>query len=178
MVLSVAASQWPAVTVASVSGGDVGTWSFVKREQDTSGGYDAEVWAGTLSTTGPSTISVTLNGSAGVDLTAQEFSAGAGATWAVASSGAANASFQTAWAYPTLASSSPVQLYYGFASRGGSGTLSGRSTPAFTYLQSGLPDSDLVAYDPSANGTLSPGGADTSGSDYIETVAALFTATG
>jgi RHS repeat-associated protein len=176
LVLTVGASK--AVTVSSVSGGGIGTWSLVKRLDDTTGGYDAEMWSGVVSTVGASSITVTMSGSASVDLTAQELSAWAGATWSVGASAAASHDDLASWPYPSLSASGSGQVYYGLAYRGGSGTLSAGVTSGFTYNPSGLPGSDLVVDDTAATGTLAPAGADSSASDYVETVGALFSASG
>ena len=108
-----------------------------------------------VATTGPSTITITVSGySNGNNLTAQEFSAGAGATWSIASSGALS-SFGSPWDYPLLSAAGSGELYYGFAVRNNSGTLSGGGTAGFTYVATGLPGGDLVAYDASASGPCS-----------------------
>ena len=179
MLLTVDTNNSTPPIVTSVSGGGVSNWSFVKRLTDASNaGYDTEIWSGVVATTGPSTITITVSGySNGNDLTAQEFSAGAGATWSIASSGALS-SFGSPWDYPLLSAAGSGELYYGFAVRNNSGTLSGGGTAGFTYVATGLPGGDLVAYDASASGALQPVGADTRGDSYQDAVAVLVSATG
>jgi RHS repeat-associated protein len=178
MVLTVTTNNSTPPTVSSVSGGGVASWSLDKRLTDTEGsGYDAEIWSGVVTATGQSTITITVGGySNGNDLSAQELSAGAGATWDVASSGAL-ASQGTPWDYPALSATASTELYYGFAVTNNNSwnTLEGGGTTGFTYVSG--PGGDLIAYGTGAPGTLQPTGTDNGGSDQ-DAVAIMVSASG
>jgi len=149
----------------------------VKRVTDLSSTeLDSEIWSGVVTSTGPSVITAKISGYSNAnDLTAQEFSAGAGATWAVASSGALT-SFNSPFGYPSLDATSANELYYGLAVRNNSGSLSGTSA-GFTYVPTGLPAGGLVAYDTAAPATSQPLVANSSAGSRQDSVAALLTAT-
>jgi hypothetical protein len=116
MVLTVDTNNSTPPSVTSVSGGGVATWTLAKRVTDGTGaGYDAEIWTRVVSSTGPATVSIGVSGwSNNNDLTAQEFSAGPGTTWAVASAGSL-VSDGTPWDYPSVSATGTDDLYYGFA---------------------------------------------------------------
>jgi RHS repeat-associated protein len=179
MVLTVSTGSNPAPTVSTVSGGGVGTWTLAKRIDDNTYAFeDAEIWTGVVTATGASTITITLSGySDGNDLTAQEFSAGSGATWSVASSAAAT-QFNTPFDYPSLTAASAGQLYYGVAIRNNSGTLAGGGTTGFTYNATGLGLSDLVTYDTNVSGAVEPTATNSSSGSYENVVGVLISATG
>jgi hypothetical protein len=129
-----------------------------------------------VSSTGPSVITVKISGySNGNNLTAQEFSAGPGATWSVASSGAVT-SFGSPFDYPSLNAASAHELYYGLAVRNNAGSLSGTSA-GFTYVPTGPSAGGLVAYNTNASGALQPLGTNTSAGSRQDSVAALVMAT-
>jgi hypothetical protein len=176
MVLTVITGSNPPPTVTSVSGGGVATWSMATRLSDTTETYyDSEIWTGTVTTTGPSIVSIKISGySNGNDLTAQEFSAGADATWSIVSS-ASVVDFNTPFAYPPLSAANPNSLYYGLALRNNSGSLSGASS-GFTYIATGLPGGDLITYDANASGLMAPTAVNSSAGSRQDALAVLVTA--
>ena len=174
MVLSVLTS--PSVTVSSVSGGGVGSWSQAVGYAD---GWDGEIWYGGVTSAGSSTISVSFSGSVSgldVELSVQEFTAGlgSGTSWAVDHSGYVPVgSSSTSVMYPALSPSGAGELYFGLAGVSTAGT--GGSTSGFTYDATAY--GNQVAYDSAVSspgsyqpvGTMSPAGTSMA-------VAALFTA--
>lgn len=176
MVLTVSTDNSTPPTVTSVTGGGVSDWSLAQRFDDTTNALlNAEIWYGTISTTGSSTITATISGFSNfTDLTAQEFSAGGAATWSVDTGGGCS-TLGTPWSYPSLTAAGSGELYYGVAIRNNSGTLSGNGTTGFTYEGSSFGNGDLVAYDADASGTIQPTGINSAGGSYEDTVAALFT---
>ncbi len=166
------------VTVSSVSGGGA-TWSKLTNMSSTSGGIEEELWLGTITTTGSSTITVTYSSSVSGDsseLNAQEFesSTGTSTTWAKDVAGTSNnTTSSTTVAFPSLTPTGTAELYAGFANvanTGGSGSNSG-----FTY--------DLSEYynpfifNPSISATVAPS-ATQSPAGTSEAIGALITATG
>jgi len=141
--------------VSSISGGGA-TWAKLTSYEDASS-HDLEVWLGTVTTTGSSTISVSYSasvGSSSVELIAQEFTAGLGgaSVWTKdVGSGISNATSTTV-ASPTLTAASAGELYVGYSRCPGQ-VLAG-STPGVTYDPTAL--GNMFLYDPSVTGTLSP----------------------
>ncbi len=178
MVLTVTTVNSTPPTVTSVSGGGVSDWSLAKRATDSSyADVDEEVWTGVVTTTGAGTITVALSGYADADdLMAQEFSAGAGATWALDTSGAATRT-GSPWDYPSLTASGTGELYYGVAVANNDSTESGGGTSGFTYLQSGQVLNDMLAYDTDASGTVEPAGTTANNYSYEDTLGVLISAT-
>jgi YD repeat-containing protein len=127
--------------VTSVSGGGA-TWKFLARETGSLLG-NTELWLGTVTSTGSSTITVSYTtsiGSTHVDIAAQEFTDGTGAstTWSEDTSGIMNNSGVSAVQLPTLTASASGELYVGLAST--SNPVTTGSTSGFTYdlIASGL----------------------------------------
>jgi RHS repeat-associated protein len=140
--------------VSSVSGGGA-TWKFLARDTGSLLG-NTEFWLGTVTSTGSSTITVSYTSSIGstyVDLVAQEFTDGTGAstTWTEDTSGGLNNNSTTTVTLPTLTASSSGELYVGLAFTGSAVTAG--SNPGFTYdsLSSGL-----YAFNPNMSGTVTP----------------------
>ena len=160
------------LSVSSLSGGRVSSWTRLKAVQD--GSHDTELWLGTLTSTGSSTLSVTFSGSAGgddVDLVAQEFTAGlgAGTVWTTDKvGGQANAS-STSIKFPSLAAANAGELYFGYARS--ANTISAGSTPGFTYVFSA--DANLVTYDTNTSGTAAPQASVSPGSSSTAVAALL-----
>lgn len=173
MVLSVDSNNLTPPTVTTVRGGGVAKWSLAGRFV-TSSGYDTELWTGVVDSTYPSTINVTLSGySNQTDLVAQELSAGKAVTWKVSSAGSATA-FGSTWYYPSLKAKAG-QFYYGIGLRNNEGTLSGGGTPGYTYLPTGLPESELVVYGTTGKGRVQPAGHNSDYASYEDSVGVLVT---
>jgi hypothetical protein len=177
LVLTVSTSNGVPPTVSTVSGGGVSTWALAKRVTVTSNNdSDVEIWSGTVTSTGASSVGITVSGYSNVnDLTAQEFTAGAQVTWSVPGAGALT-SAGSPWLYPSLAAGTG-ELYYGVATVNNSSTLSGGGTAGFKYVPTGLPQGDMVAYDAGVSGTVQPAGATSNSGSGEDAVGALFSAT-
>jgi hypothetical protein len=149
-------------TVSSISGGGSADWTRYEMYEDVpswSGQpHDTEIWLGTVGTTGPSTISVRYTGSVAsmnIDLAAQEFTAGLGAStkWSKDSgAGQENTTPSTNVPFPTLTSSGSSELYFGYAWVP-EVALAG-SANGVTYDVTA--DSNVVCFDPSVSGALTP----------------------
>jgi len=136
--------------VASVSGGGVTTWNLVKAF--TSNEHE-ELWEGTVTTTGASTVTVTYTAtpSSNCELAVEEFTAGLGAStnWTVETSGTNSGSSATA-NYPSLTATQTNGLYFGYSWGGSNAT--GGSTSGFTYYTTS--NHDELIYNPTTtNGT-------------------------
>jgi len=150
-------STTPSIT--SISGGGVTTWtkgaSFVGSTQ----ARDVEIWYGTVTATGPGTI--TFNWSSSVaaltpEYSSEEFTAGlgAGAVWTLDKSGHSdNTASVTTVTYPSLTPTAGGELYYGFADV--PTTPAAGSTAGFTYTTTA--NFNQVAYNPnSGTGAIQP----------------------
>ncbi|MDQ6944950.1 MAG: right-handed parallel beta-helix repeat-containing protein [Actinomycetota bacterium] len=138
---------------------------------------DLEIWMGVVTASGPSTITISVSGfSNGNDLTAQEFTAGSGATWSVDTSGTTT-TFASPFSFPSLTPTGQHELYYGFATDNGQSALSGGGTAGFTYVPSGLPVGDLIAYDTDTSTTVAPVARNSNTGFYQDAVGVLLTAT-
>ena len=165
----------------SISGGGVTTWSKAVDYPVTADGYDAQIWYGTVTTTGSSTITVNYPGGAPsdwIEFNAQEFSSstGTGTTWAVDHTGTKSNASSTTETFPSLSPSGSGELYFGYADAIG-GYPSVGSTSGFTYgITSGA---NVVAYDTSVS---SPSAyqptASVSPAEVSLALATTFTATG
>jgi hypothetical protein len=161
------------VTVSTVSGGGVSSWTRLKSYS--SGGEDDELWLGTVSSPGASTISITYSGSVSstwVELSAQEFSSGLGTstTWALDNAGVVSGS-STSLSFPSLTPAGSKELYFGYCDL--ANTASAGSTTGFTYV--GTAAGDLVAYNPNVSSTVAPTASQSPSGGYAS-VAALVTA--
>jgi hypothetical protein len=159
MVLSIALDgSANGVQFTSVSGGGVANWS-----QDTAytqqGGNEVAIWWGVVTTAGESMITLTLNGGTVLwdELEAQEFTAGAGATWSAGASGA-SVSRNSVVTYPTLTPAAAGELYFGYGFVAGTGSAG--STPGFTYTVTS--QGQILAWDTSVSATVSPTASETS----------------
>jgi RHS repeat-associated protein len=140
--------------VSSVSGGGA-TWKYLARETGSDPG-NIELWLGTVTSTGSSTITVAYTtgiGSTFVDIAAQEFTNGTGAstTWSEDTSGVLNNNWSSTVSLPTLTASASGELYVGLAFT--EYTVTAGSTSGFTYdsLSSGL-----YTFNPNISGTVTP----------------------
>ena len=165
-------SYYFASGLSSLSGGGVTTWT--KGEQFLSANSrDIEIWFGTVTATGTSTITfnwpVDITGD-WTEYTAQEFSA-PGAVWSLDKGGKSdNTSSSTTVTYPALTPSGTAELYYGYAGTPGSPSIG--STLGFSY---GITDGGIVCYDTDVSGTVSPT-ASQSPTGVSEAAAVLLTA--
>jgi RHS repeat-associated protein len=145
------------ITTSSVSGGGVSTWTRAEGPYTGYASHDLELWTGTVTTTGSSTVTVTFSGSVSsihTGISAQEFSASSGSstTWGIdTGAGKSNASSTTV-TYPTLTPAGSGELYFGYAVVANTG--SGGSTSGFTYATS--TDGDVAAYDTSVSSSVTP----------------------
>jgi hypothetical protein len=103
-----------AVQVSSLSGGGVTTWT--RALQWAPAGTDREIWYGTVTTTGASTITFALTGSTGthnIEYDAQEYHTSVPVTWGLITSGQQTNASSTNMALPTLAPSTSNEVYVG-----------------------------------------------------------------
>ena len=155
LVLTVKVSSATA-TVTSVSGGGVATWTSLTSFQDNAS-HDLEIWLGTVTTVGSSQISVSYSASVSsvsVELAAQEFSAGLGASsvWTKDQAAGQNNASSTTIASPPLTPSGTGELYLSY-SRSPGEVLAG-STSGFTYDPTSL--GNMVLFDPTVSGAVAP----------------------
>jgi hypothetical protein len=159
-VLVLSGQVWASsVVTTSVTGGGA-TW---QELEGVSNGTDAEMWLGTITTTGTSTITLSYSGSIATlytEINAQEFasSTGAGTAWSVDRVGRAIDSTTTsAMDFPALTSRNAGELYVGYATPYNFAVAG--STSGVTYDVSS--NGNLFVYDTSVSGTLRPIGAQT-----------------
>ena len=166
------------ISASSVSGGGVGTWTRVEGPYTGYAGYDLEIWKGTVSTTGSSTVTVAFSASVTsieTGLLSQEFSSGAGAgtSWGVdTGAGISNAS-STGVTFPKLTPSGTGELYFGYDAVANSGAAG--ATSGFSYGISA--DGDVAAYDTNVSAAVQPTAAQ-SPAGVSGGVAVLVTASG
>ncbi len=147
----------PTVTVSSVSGGGVSTWTNLSSGTD--GSRDTELWLGTITAAGPQTITVAYSGpvtAVGVDLMAQEYSSGLGpsSVWTKDVGGSSDDTTpSTAVAYPSLTPAGPNELYVGWADADTSGVAG--STLGFTYDLAPT-GNDIFCFDGDVSATSAP----------------------
>ena len=144
------------VTLSSISGGGVSTWTKAVQFDGTIGS-DVEIWYGTVTTTGSSTITFTWSGSVSshtMEYGAQEFTAGLGSStvWSVDHTGTTNGSSSTTVPFPSLTPSGSGELYFGYSVV--YNTASAGSTSGFTYPETA--ESNVAAYNPNVSGAVSP----------------------
>ena len=145
------------LSVSSVTGGGA-TWTKIASVADTTQAKDVELWLGTVTTAGPSSISLTYSATvtnSAIELSSQEFTDGTGpsTTWSVDSTGNVQTDSQSnTITYPSLSSSSAGELYVGYA-RSGFPPSSG-STPGFVYQATAVPNQYI--YDTNVTGAAAP----------------------
>jgi hypothetical protein len=144
------------VTVTSISGGGVSSWT--KAEGYTGyAGHDLEIWTGAVTSSGAATITAAFSGSVASDYTgmaSQEFSASSGtsATWAVDTGGGISNASSSTVTFPKLTPSGTGELYFSYAAvanNASAGTASG-----FSY--SPTSDGDVATYDTSVSAAVQP----------------------
>ncbi len=152
LALKVASSS---ITGSSVSGGGVTAWT--RAVSVSEGGNELQIWTGTVSATGSSTVSVTFSGSVAsiyTGLAVHEFSASSGTAtvWGIdAASGISNTSSTTV-TFPKLAPTGTGELYFGYA--GVANNAAAGSTSGFSYATT--TDADVVAYDTDVLAAVQP----------------------
>jgi hypothetical protein len=167
MTLAIFASKGN--TITSVSGGGVSAWSRII------GANSEELWRGVVTSTGASTITVTVSTPSGptVELAAQEWTTGsATGSWVIDTSGTISNPSSTTVTYPSLTPQSTKDLYIGYAI--GGSTMSAGSTSGFTYLTGGSA-SNQGTYNTTTSTTVQPTATQSSSNTSIA-VAALIAA--
>lgn len=148
------------VSTTGVSGGGVaaGTWQRIgPRTLNSNGDGEFEIWLGKVATTGTSTITVAFSGSVTaifVELAAQEFSSGLGAStvWALDQTAFQNNASSTTIAYPTLVPAGAGELYFGFTLSFNS--VSAGTTTGYTYVLDS--NGNQLAYNGAVSASTSP----------------------
>ena len=152
----------PAFSVATVSGGGVTTWHKALGGPTSDAIHGQELWWGTVTTPGASTITVTFTAAStagtsesATSLDVQEFhsSIGAGTVWAVDANGVVDTGASTTTPnYPTLTPTGSHRAYFGYLSVIGS--VSAGTTPGVVYQ----PDlrGNQCAYDVDVSAAITP----------------------
>ena len=156
LVLATKADGGTGVTVSSVSGGGVATWS---RAISYSGyaTHDLEIWTGAVTTAGASTITPTYSASVAstyTGLASEEFSASTGAStvWSLdVAAGISNAS-STSVTFPKLTPRGSGELYFSYSAVGN--TASVGTTSGFSYAPTS--DGDITTNDVSVSSAVQP----------------------
>ena len=143
------------LSVSSISGGGVTTWKKGTQFQGAVGN-DVEIWYGTVTATGASTITFTWSAtpSGGIEYSAQEYTAGLGSStvWAADKTGTLNGASSTSVPFPSLTPTGSGELYVGYAVL--DNTASAGSTTGFTYDVTS--DENAFVYDTNVSGTVAP----------------------
>jgi hypothetical protein len=168
------------VSVSSISGGGVSTWSKVVANAGNGTVDRVEMWVGTVTSTGSSNITVTYSSSPGVEeVTATEFTAAgvnSSTSWGTESfASQLNSTSSTTVTYPSLTSVNGSELYIGYAQVQNPPSTAG-SNSNFNYIVTST-QHNVLAYNTSltANTTYQPT-ANQNTSGQSNTVAAVLTA--
>jgi len=166
-------------TVTSITGGNASNWNRVAYKAGNGTVHRVEMWMGTVTTTGSSTITVNSSDSLGNndEITETEYTASgvnAGTSWGADTEGTNLSSGSTTVSYPSLEPQSEGELYEGYAQVQNPSATAG-STAGFNYQATG--QGNMEVYDPDVNpiSIFSPT-AYQSSSGQANTVAAIFTA--
>ena len=175
MLFGIEDSNTTLPTVSSVSGGGVSSWTLLASDLDAAYTQDGdEIWEGVVTTPGPSTVTMTLNGySDGDDLLAQEFTAGSPVTWSLDKSGTVTGTDAQSFNYPSLTPARSSELYFGIGNAINNTQLVGEGTPGVTYVSTGLECVSLVVYDTNTSSALAPAVANSGGGGNGETALAV-----
>ena len=155
-VFVVFAQRASGTTLTAVSGGGVTTWH--KAVQFTgSVGADDELWYGTITSTGSSTITFTWSTSITghtAEYGAQEFTAGLGAStvWSLDKTDTLNGASGTSIPFPSLTPAGTGELYFGYTVP--NDTAVAGSTTGFAYTVT--PEDNIATYDTTVSGTVAP----------------------
>jgi hypothetical protein len=126
------------VTVSSITGGGVSSWTKAVVSAGNGTVNRVEMWVGTVTATGNSTLTVNYSGSPGAEeITATEFTASgvnASTSWGIQSSASRlNSTSSTSVAFPNMTAINGSELYVGYAQVQNPPASSG-STPGFNYI--------------------------------------------
>jgi RHS repeat-associated protein len=155
-VMSVEVSN-SAISVSSITGGGA-TWTKLTSSSDSAQNVDSELWLGTITTTGSSTITINYSGSVsgiGTELEAQEYtnSTGADTTWSKDTTGNSdNGTSSTTVTFPTLTPAGSSELYVAYARA--DSVASAGTTPGYTYDIT--PNNNAYIYNPNVSSSTSP----------------------
>lgn len=178
----VLATQIPTagVSVSSISGGGVANWIKVVTSANNATVHRVELWVGTVTSTGSSTITVTYSSSPGAEeIAATEFTAAgvnASTSWGIESSNSLlNSSSSTTVTYPSATAVNGSELYVGYAQVQNPPATAG-STTNFSYIQTST-QHNMITYDTSlaANTAYQPT-ANQNSAGQSNTVDAVLTA--
>ena len=139
------------VSVSSVSGGGVTTWSKTTSGSNGTNAGSVELWRGVVTTAGVSSITVTYSATPGTnELAVEEFTMhSTNSTWAIDSSGVNfNTTTSTTVSYPSLTPTNSGELYSGYA--WATNTMSAGTTTGYTYIATGA--GHYLAYDTNVTG--------------------------
>jgi hypothetical protein len=145
------------ISLTSVSGGGVSTWTKGVQFFATAVTEDMEIWFGKITTPGPSTITFTWSASVSSLITecgAQEFTAGFGSStvWALDTSGTINNTSSSTVSFPPLTPANTGELYVGYC--WAQNNSAAGSTAGFTYTLT--PNVNINTYDPNVSSAVSP----------------------
>jgi hypothetical protein len=126
------------VTVTSITGGGVSTWNKTTVNAGNGIVNRVEMWVGTVTATGSSTITVNYSASPGAEeITATEFTASgvnASTSWGIESSSSLlNSTASTNVPFPSMTAVNGSELYVGYAQVQNPPASSG-TTPGFNYI--------------------------------------------
>ncbi len=145
------------VTVTGVSGGGVSTWTKAVVNNGDGTVNRVEMWVGTVTAAGSSSITVTYSAAPGSEeITATEFTAAgvnASTTWGIDSTGAQINSASTTVTFPSLNSVSSDELYVGYGQVQNPPAAAGTTT-GFNYIVTST-QHNIIAYDSSTNANTS-----------------------
>ena len=163
----------PAFSVATVSGGGVTTWHRALGGPTIDTQHGQELWLGTVTTPGVSTITVTFTAASAAgtsesatSLDVQEFhsSIGAGTVWAVDASGVVDTGTPTTTPhYPALTPTGSHEAYFGYLAI--PGWVSAGSTPGVVY-QTDL-RGNQCAYDVDVSAAITPTASSVASQTFI-----------
>ena len=168
------------VTVTGISGGNVATWSKIVANNGNGTVNRVEMWAGTVTNVGSSTITVTYSSSPGAEeVTATEFTAAgvnASTSWGIESSNSLlNSSPASTFNFPSATAVDGSELYVGYAQVQNPPATAG-STTDFNYIITST-QHNVITYDPNltANTAYQPA-ANQNSAGESNTVDAVLTA--
>ena len=139
------------VSVSSVSGGGVTTWTKTTSGANGTNAGSVEMWRGVVTSAGAATVTVTYSSSPGTnEIVVEEFTMhSTNSTWAIDNSGVYyNSTTSTTVDYPSLTPTNSGELYTGYAWAGSS--MSAGTTAGYTYVATSA--SHYLAYNPNVTG--------------------------
>lgn len=167
------------VSVSSISGGGVSTWTKAVVNNGNGIVNRVEMWVGTVTATGNSTITVTYSAAPGSEeVTATEFTAAgvnASTTWGVDTTGAQINTASATVTYPNLNAINSDELYFGYSEVQNPPALAGTSA-GFNYIVTSI-QHNVITYNSStnANTAYQPTASQTSAGDS-NAIGAILTA--